>query len=382
MKFRVLFSIGIGVCLCGILMCSLGDSKGTSSNEDPVTALGRLIPDDQKTQVMVLGSAHLRTIAEKFTPSLVDSLLDVLVYYRPDIIGIEVMPPHILDDMERRGGNYVEVVQHFGKNNLKYGHIAQKRLRIKRIEAERKAAKILSTYVENKDMPVKERMNLVLCMVAAYDLHSALLQWLNLPESIRTKNTVIPGEITSFLDEFSKKSNETVMIGVNLGKKLGLQKIDYIDDHLDKDVYLDFAPELSAKLENNPKYLAVIGSDFYNESNALLAAAVENGDLLSYYRYLNSAEYTKGDVDLQWGAFLRTKLDSGLDRSRLACWDVRNMNMVSHIRRATIMSPGKRMLVIVGVGHKPFFESFLNQMADIHVVDFEQYYKDFTNQDH
>lgn len=80
---------------------------------------------------------------------------------------------------------------------------------------------------------------------------------------------------------------------------------------------------------------------------------------------MNSLEYEVRDMELQWNLWFRTKLQSGLDRSRMALWEVRNLNISSHIRRATALHPGERLLVIVGASHKPFLETYLNQMVDI-----------------
>ena len=74
------------------------------------------------------------------------------------------------------------------------------------------------------------------------------------------------------------------------------------------------------------------------------------------------------DVDLQWGSFLRSNLADQIDRSHLALWEVRNLQIAANIRRLTAEHPGGRVLVIIGAAHKPFLESYLQQMADIDVV--------------
>ena len=86
---------------------------------------------------------------------------------------------------------------------------------------------------------------------------------------------------------------------------------------------------------------------------------------------MNSAEHGEADVDAQWGLFLRTHLESGLDRSRLALWEVRNLNIASHVRRASAHSPGGRVLVVIGAGHKPFLDDLLGRMADVEIIEFE-----------
>ena len=92
--------------------------------------------------------------------------------------------------------------------------------------------------------------------------------------------------------------------------------------------------------------------------------------MLAHYVYLNSAEYAAGDVEAQWRLFLRTELPSGLDRTRLALWDVRNLNIASNVRRVCAKHPGGRVLVIIGASHKPFLDELLAQSLDVTMVQF------------
>jgi len=73
-------------------------------------------------------------------------------------------------------------------------------------------------------------------------------------------------------------------------------------------------------------------------------------------------------VCVQTHAQTHAKLTSRLDRSRLALWDVRNLNILSNLRRASARKPGGRMLVIIGAGHKPFLDVLLAQMLDVRPV--------------
>ncbi|MBA7708780.1 hypothetical protein ES703_117684 [subsurface metagenome] len=149
---------------------------------------------------------------------------------------------------------------------------------------------------------------------------------------------------------------------------MGLDRIEYVDDHHDKEIFLEIASKLMAEIQNNSEYLSIQNDSFYKKSQQRLQDAVKKGDLLPYYIYMNSLEYGARDMELQWNLWFRTKLQSGLDRSRMALWEVRNLNISSHIRRATALHPGERLLVIIGASHKPFLETYLNQMVDIKLV--------------
>lgn len=65
---------------------------------------------------------------------------------------------------------------------------------------------------------------------------------------------------------------------------------------------------------------------------------------------------------------LAAQIVSGHDRARAALWDARNLNMAARLRAATALEPGQRILLIVGVGHKPSLDSYLDQMMDVEVI--------------
>ena len=325
------------------------------------------LADNEKTNIMILGTPHLESLGAQFKSSLLDKLLSVLEQFKPDLIGIESIPPSLLEDMERRKDKFGDVINEFAKLRLEHGHIMQQKLGVTRKKAE---DIIHSLFLEIRDKPedFERRSKLVQCLLASYDDISALVQWSYLPESFRLKYKDLPTDILTHMNNQLASPNEIISIGVTLARRLHLERVKHIDDHHDKDIFQKIAPQLIAELENNSEYLSVQKDSFYRDSQQRLQHAVKNGDLLPYYAYINSLEYVAKDMELQWNLWFRTKLQSGLDRSRMALWEVRNLNIASHIRRATVIHPGKRMIVIIGVGHKPFLEAYLSQMVDMKVV--------------
>ena len=325
------------------------------------------LADDEKTNVMVLGTPHLESLGGQFKSSLLDRLLGVLEQFKSDLIGIESIPPSLLEDMERRKDKFGDVIDEFAKLRIEYGHIMQQKLDITRKKAE-DITHSLFPAMRDEPEDFEGRAKLVQLLLACYDDISALLQWSYLPESFRLKYKDLPPNILTHMNKQLASPNEIISIGVTLARRLQLERVEHIDDHHDKDIFQKIAPQLVAELENNSEYLSVQKDTFYRDSQQRLQQAVKNGDLLPYYAFINSLEYVANDMELQWNLWFRTNLQSGLDRSRMALWDVRNLNIASHIRRATVMHPGKRMVVIIGVSHKPFLEAYLNQMAEIKIV--------------
>jgi len=325
------------------------------------------IKDSAKTHVMILGTPHLQSLGDHFKPSLLDNLLDVLERFKPDLIGVESIPPFLLEDMELRKDKFADVINQFAKLRIEYGHKMQQNLKISRQKAEDIAH---SLFLALRDEPKSydKRAELVQCLLASYDDVSALLQWSYLPEAFRSRYKDIPDNIHDYINDQLESSNEIISIGISIAKRLGLDRIEYVDDHHDKEIFLKIASKLMAEIQNNSEYLSVQNDSFYKKSQQRLQDAVKKGDLLPYYIYMNSLEYEARDMELQWNLWFRTKLQSGLDRSRMALWEVRNLNISSHIRRATALHPGERLLVIIGASHKPFLETYLNQMVDIKLV--------------
>ncbi|HCW51502.1 MAG TPA: hypothetical protein DGR79_05480 [Clostridiales bacterium] len=103
------------------------------------------------------------------------------------------------------------------------------------------------------------------------------------------------------------------------------------------------------------------------EQDRQLQAYMEQGNLLPFYLDLNSAARLD-QITEQWRVFFRTRFPSGLDRARVAMWEVRNLHMAATIRKITALNPGGRMLVIVGAAHKPFLDAYLHSLADIELV--------------
>ena len=123
-----------------------------------------------------------------------------------------------------------------------------------------------------------------------------------------------------------------------------------------------------AELGASPEFAKLQESVLFKELPKRIEEAKNTGDLLGFYRWINSPEFGKADLDAQWHIFLRANLPSGLDRARAALWEERNLRIAANIRRAAAYGTGKRVLVIIGASHKPFLDAYLRQMMDVEVV--------------
>ena len=176
--------------------------------------------------------------------------------------------------------------------------------------------------------------------------------------------------IAQFLSHRLRSPNEITAIGAALARRLNLQSLASIDDHVDDEVGIQTGlnEALMGPLMETPAFAALKNSGYFDSAQRRLPDAVASGDLLPLYLLINSPDHLNADVDAQWHLFYRTHLGSGLDRARAAFWEARNLNIASRIRAAAAFKPGSRVLVVIGAGHKPFLDRYLGQMMDVEIV--------------
>jgi hypothetical protein len=354
------------VCTIAVTALLAGCAEPPSGSGDASRPFAPSLEVEERSAVLVLGTPHLSALEDRFEPALLESLLERLVAYAPDAIGLESIPPASLADMLSRP-EFESVVAQFAAERAHWGQEMQRETGLSWQEA-RDSAEVLLEKDETSALSSLARQRLIRFLLAAYDDLSAVLHWSYLPEDVSGSDVVVPDSIQAWLDDQTRSANENSAIGIELARRLGLRRLLYIDDHHDKDLFLDIAPSLIEELGDNETYASVLDDPFILDTEAQLEEATATGDLLPFYRFINSPEYGRGDAALQWDVWLRTGLESRLDRTRLALWEVRNMNMASHIRRATATIPGGRMLVVVGNGHRQFLESYLTLMTDVRLV--------------
>lgn len=321
------------------------------------------IADAERTRVFVLGTQHLRRI-DDLDPATLEPLLEVLEAWAPEAMGIEELPPRVIAAMEDDPA-YAPVLERFSGERHRHGRLLQKRLAVSWQRALAEADSLLQALGREAGNPVALRSDLVLRLVAGYEAESAALHYAMLRER---EASAIPDTIRAWLDALLDSPNESVRIGVALAGRLGHDRVHPIDDHLDKDLFLSFAAELSEEIETTGAYRELVESGALEASLDAARRAHDNGDLLPFYRELNAPPSLARDLG-QWELFFRTRLDSGLDRARVALWEVRNLATAAHVRRTTATIPGGRALVVVGASHKPFLDAYLARMMDVEVVE-------------
>lgn len=320
-----------------------------------------LLPDSLRTEVLVLGTTHLSRYADRFRPALLDRLIEALEDWGPAAIGVERDPP---DVYARIGAD----------EQPGAGRAVQRALGIDLERAVVTADSLLAATSAAEDVSAEARLELVRHLVAAHRLPTATLHWTRLPEELRS-GADLPEEARQALEAgASGPANEIYSIGVRLALERGLARVHPVDDHTSGRVYdLERAASeegLRELLASHPMYDSV--QAFIDEARRRAADAIEAGDLLPFYRWRNRPRTVTDDTRGQWGIWMALAPQTPAAQKRIAHWEIRNLKMVTHIRKMTLHHPGERVLVVVGAGHKAFFDAYLDRMLDVEIVHLDE----------
>ena len=359
----VIAILAIG-CLCA------GTSRLLGQEVKPERAIpwGE-IPATERGSVLVLATPHLSSYGTSFNTKTMANLLALLEKHGPDLIGIEALPPFLIHDMRNAGEVFEPTLNRFAGKIIELGLQMQETLDVDWNAANKHGRELLFALEEADDeMRETLRLKAIPVLIAQFNLHNAALHWGYLP--IEQRNTVphLTAEMREALDARLSSSNENNVIAMNLARRLGLQQIYPIDDHRDKELYMPIVAEFAEELGRNDVASKEPWKPFFNSVDERQKRAYDSGDLLPYYLYINSREYALGDIDAQWQVFFRTRMESKLDRMRVALFELRNLRMAANIRRASALRPGAKILVIVGASHKSFIDAYLSDMMDLEVV--------------
>ena len=352
MKFlrtrRVLFALGLAWPLAALAQVDL-----TTLDRDMV---GR------KSQVLVLGTVHLRGMPESFKPRALDGLLDKLAAYQPDIITVEDLPSEECDMVARFADKY-------GADFCRSTELAKASTGLDIPAASAQLQKAL------KELPSQpsaaQRRRLVMLFLAANNRVSAYTQWLQLPEAERHEGDGLDANLIKLIAEMTARHNESFLIAARLAARLGLQRVHQIDNHTGDN--LDVADEKAF----GEQIMAAWKADRaeMNAVEKVQAQLAKADDLLPLYRYINTMEHQRVDAQTNVRSQLRAPSKEGYPQMWVAGWEIRNLRMVANIRETFRERPGARVLSIVGAAHKPWFDSWLGQLQGIEIVDVEKVLK-------
>lgn len=309
-----------------------------------------------RAQVLVLGTVHLRSMPASFNPASLDGVLDRLAGFRPDIITIETESGEECDLAAR----------HPAKYGADYCARTDAAMAATGLDVPAAIAQVDKTL---KDWPAQptpaQRRRLAALFLAANDLASAYVQWLQLPEAERRAGDSLDAALVQMLGQIGKRNNENYQLAGRLAARLGLQRVHAIDnhtgDHIDVPDIKGFVRSLEAAW--------AAGGAALKEIDKRTAVLSQAPDLLPLYRVLNDPGTLRAYAEANVIPAMRAKSAEGYPQIWVAGWEIRNLRMVANIRETYRERPGARVLSIVGVSHKPWFDGWLGQLQGVDMVD-------------
>lgn len=309
-----------------------------------------------RTQVLVLGSIHLSEIDGGVAPAALDALLDRLAAFKPDIIAIEAI-----------GGEQCDLAaRHPSVYGADYCLSTSKAQAATGLDVPAALAEVDTTLAAWPAQPTAaQRRRLAAVFLAANERASAYAQWLQLAPAERHAGDGLDAALVAALAKFATSSNENYRIGARLAARLGLPRVHPVDDHTGDNIRVADRKAFGQSIEQAWKdgRAALDGSERQEQ------ALQQGNDLLPLYRFINRPETLAIYADANAGAAMRASSPQHYPQIWVSGWEIRNLRMVANLQQTFRETPGARVLSIVGVSHKPWFDSWLGQLQGVESVD-------------
>lgn len=315
-----------------------------------------------RNELLVLGSPHLSGMPAAFQPEQLQPVLDKLAAWHPQAIAIEALSGAQCDFLRYYPDRYKESAATYCWDPAP----AARATGLDVPSATAAWGKRLATWPAQPS--ADNRRHLAALFLAGGEGASALVQWLRLAESERHVGEGLDATLVARLETLRTKRDESMLIAAALAARLGLERVYPMDDHTADAPVVDEKGYENAimKAWDNPATAKrkAMGA-------ALDATLGQPGAMLAMYRAYNAGTQAKLIFASDFGATLEEQSAARFGRGYLGGWETRNLRMASNIRDMLAARPGIRALVVVGASHKPYLESYLNQMHDAMIVDAE-----------
>ena len=309
-----------------------------------------------RSEVLVLGTVHLRELPKGFQASALDGLVQRLAAFKPVIITIEDEPGEDCD----------LALRHPAKYGSDYCELPRDAQAATGLDIPAALAEVNATLKAWPAQPLPEqRRRLAAAFLASMEPASALVQWLQLPDAERHEGNGLDATLVKALQAYAVRQNENYLIAAPLAARLGLQRVYPTDNHTGD--RLD-VPDSKALVKDLEAAWKAGGADLeaLDKQSTVLKT---KGDLLPLYRYINQLGYLQALAAANVTPTMASASAQRYPQMWVGGWEVRNLRMVANIRETFRERPGARVLSIVGASHKPWFDSFLGQLQGVSIVD-------------
>jgi hypothetical protein len=310
-----------------------------------------------RAQVLVLGTIHLRVMPTSFNPASLDGVLDRLTAFKPDIITIEYQSGEECDAFARHPAILGTPF------NCVPTDAAKTATGLDLPAAIAEVAKTLKAWPAQPT--AAQRRRLAATFLAASDIASAYVQWLQLPETERHTGDSLNATLVKQLKLMATRNSEKLQVAARLAARLGLQRVYATDNHTGDNIDVKDGEAYARALTKAWTMDRAELDNEYKQTAVLQQAA----DLLPLYRHINSAEYLTIVANQQVRSSMRAKSPERYPQMWVAGWEIRNLRMIANIRETFRERPGARVLSIVGFSHKPWFDAWLGRLQGVDIID-------------
>ncbi|NVE94645.1 DUF5694 domain-containing protein [Altererythrobacter lutimaris] len=314
-----------------------------------------------KTRVLVLGTPHLAGNDEIGTDDLAP-LLDRLENFAPETIAIEAVPGQTCELIRVHAPIYPGVADRYCPDPA----AAREFLGFDAGSAEVSLVGTLMELPANESPDTATRRKLAGLFLATGDPWSAAMHWGQLAPDNRGEGEDISAEMKAQLDTRLTSKNENLSIAGALGNRLGHSRLYLMDDHSADAIMIFGDPEIGSVLQGIWGRASEEALAFKSQSDALLT---EEGQILAYYRLINSEPYQAMTKSVDFGAAARSSEADNAARTYVAWWHARNLKMAANIVEAFGNKPGSNVLVITGASHKAYLDQILVLFETVELVD-------------
>lgn len=349
------------------VLAIFGASHLAAQEREPVENLSS-VPMENRTEVMILGTSHFRGV-DGVTSSHFDAVIARLKVFDPEIVAVERIPAHEVA-MFQTSPHYAETLDTYVGDYLALMTIGQGGSGLDPIEAEAAMALWIEGPAALED---DAKANRLMTALAAYELETALVYFRSLGGVERTDwPGVLPDEVVDELAELDASMNERVSVAARLAGELGLPRVWNVDSHLEDAAFRTIVPGLMSGIEAAGGQSAMAIAEPFATVTRIQTRAIGEGSLEPVYDFMNTPDYGSADIRAQIDVMNRIDFPAGEGKARQALWDERNYRIAANIRRAMAAQPGKRVLLVIGAGHKPWLDQILGATLDMKVVQWSE----------
>ena len=313
-----------------------------------------------RSEVLVLGTAHLSGLPADYDREVFDPLLERLQEWAPEAIANEALSGPQCDYLRAHSFAYEGTADEYCPDPTP----ARLALGLTGAQAEQEVEALLAAPVAERTPGQRRRMAAL--FLAMGEPTSALVQWHRLAEKERRADEHLNPFLVEMLQRRGQGRDEDSIIASRLAARLGLERVYPVDDH---------TGDRASGISDDNIFGAEIAEIWDNDAVKRLLersersqhAFLESGDVLAWYRAINDPSQMSDTMAGDFGAAAGSKLPGNTGRRYLAYWETRNLRMVGNLRE--VIGPGRRVLAIVGASHVPYYHRYLGMMSDVELVD-------------